>query len=310
MFDDCSDEDAHLVRSNSSASTDKFVTPVKKQKVPVKFVTPAKHKQLSGQSEKAGAELYQRRFQEWSKRLPLLSKGVQIANPTEFPTTWLGEKRDLDTGNFIGCGCIPCSHAMKGKDISNKFATFGVKMPTEMQFGHLARHAASTQHKRSVLTFVRIEVGPTQRPVSGAPSEDDFKRVWNASIKGDSFRDGITGVAHRQKCYKMQFCVYEAMGAVDRKRIQNATCIALQRDACRGRLVVRFRCASDDLEFHQGFLGVAKNYGSGGKMIVKATQGIFETFATPWCGAPADLRPKSTPKMQVGVYNDLKQYDA
>ena len=87
------------------------------------------------------------------------------------------------------------------------------------------------------------------------------------------------------------FCIAEGMRRLDREFVspQRLQSLAIMRDESDARLVVRFCARNEKLETRNATLGLAKNFGSGGKCIHNATQEMLKAFCTTNHGV---LNPK------------------
>ena len=152
----------------------------------------------------------------------------------------------------------------------NKFVTFKVR---QLRFFNFKRHHKSKPHISNTIAFLEIKRGPTGKQTSGAPSAEQFQRILD---KPDNFNteNGLVGFK-RFKSSRMKYTLYEAMCMIDLDAVRSATSIGLQRDEAKGHLVIRFRACGADLKCHQGFMGKAKEFGTGAKAIANATNGLL-----------------------------------
>jgi hypothetical protein len=126
-----------------------------------------------------------------------------------------------------------------------------------------------------------LSMGPTGMPISGAPSPEEFKEVWDMAIKGDPPRKGIEGVGKGEKLTKMCFCLYEALLAKDRSFFNDGkVVVGISRDERKQRLSVLYAACNANLEIRRGFLGQPKNYGTGAASITQATKACLQKFST------------------------------
>ena len=116
---------------------------------------------------------------------------------------------------------------------------------------------------------------------------DDFKRVLDhVVVYGCAISTGVTGVSgSREKLRRMVLCLAEGMKRLDQKFLQHAKSIALSRDGRKCRLSLRFVAVDSKLEVRRGVLGRARDFGSGGESIARATIHMLKDMATMYAGA-------------------------
>ena len=125
-----------------------------------------------------------------------------------------------------------------------------------------------------------------RRSTSTAPSAKDFERLWDAACMG-AVSKGLEGIGSGKKCWKMQWCLGEAIRRLDKDFLANSSAICLHRDATGGTLLCKFQASDRDLNLHCGIFGVQKHYGSSGLDITTATDKMYKALATKNVGAPS-----------------------
>ena len=235
---------------------------------------------------------------KWKKRLPLVpSKWAASADVprAHLDSSWLSDRciADGNTALWQGAGCVVCNamQVREDRNQDNAFASFSVKDRSSLQISSLLRHQTSRGHIANAVSYLQLGQGPTGKPASGAPPASDFRAVWDASLE-NGVRKGVAQVGHKQKCYRMQLCLFEAMRALDREVLGAAVCIGLQRDESHGHLILRYRACGPGLEFAQGVFGHMKSFGTGASAITDATAETVRQLCTPFHGLPADIKPK------------------
>lgn len=100
----------------------------------------------------------------------------------------------------------------------------------------------------------------------------------------------------------MQWCVAEAMKSVDQKMLGSAESISLFRDERQGRIAIRFRAVTANLQVHSGTLGQERDAGTGARNITLATLKVMQRACSRFANPPA------ASKMRSFVKKDLLQH--
>jgi len=233
----------------------------------------------------------------WEPRLPLNDQAPTGEN-------WLCEAID-EHGNgdgplWIGFGCVACQ---SGSGRANSgFSSCSLRKP---KLSVLVRHHKSREHLSNVRTYLKSDFGPSGKPTATAPPRERFIKLWN-HIKTGSIRNGLSEVGGRGKCERTLFILFEATLAIDRTFLKTATCVGLQRDECKGHLVIRFRAANQDLKFRQGLLGKAKGFGSGAKAINAATKSALTEFCTPMNDCPKTIKQEKKNRCDEALFEHMR----
>ena len=77
----------------------------------------------------------------------------------------------------------------------------------------------------------------------------------------------------------MTWCIAEAL-------LARAASITLFRDERKGRLVLRFRSVTQDLDVRSGTAGLARDHGTGARSITMATWAIMKRLCSSFHSAP------------------------
>ena len=160
-------------------------------------------------------------------------------------------------------------------------AEFGCKVCPNMtfrgqvtQFAHLWRHHTNSKHMHHLRAHLGIEVGPTGKPLAGAPPHNAFEQVWQDMTGGTQLEIGC-----RKKVAQMRTCVFEAMVSEESRFLRDkASSITIFRDESNGRLVIRYMAVSNTLERRCGILGVCRLAGSDAFDITAATGKMLKWF--------------------------------
>ena len=123
----------------------------------------------------------------------------------------------------------------------------------------LKRHANGTMHKLASQAGCNSLPLPTDEDVA-VPTREQFETALQASVAGNSCRNGLKGVGGEKKVRKLQWCLAEA------KRHQNlefllkdARSVSLSCDKRKTRFVLRFRAADQHMNVRAGILYVARS---------------------------------------------------
>lgn len=176
------------------------------------------------------------------------------------------------------------------------FPNYAVSTADAMQSVNFKKHCRSPKHKAAVICFL------TGHPDAAldAPSHQEFESVCEEISQGKA----TVGTTRRAQ---MTWCISEAIKSVDQNKIQRAKSVALFRDESKGRLAIRFRSVSSDLEVHCGTLGQARDFGSGALQITKATCSVMARFCTRFHGAPPGARMKQKAFVKKRLLKHLRR---
>ena len=195
---------------------------------------------------------------------------------------------------WVGCedgkvGCIVCRKVARARSFVKKlahgnadnFTTFNVKdipKPSKMR-----RHELSRGHTQNLAIFLKIDDGK----ITGAPSTEEFRAVWEQIRQGQSGRKGVSGVGQQHKIWKMAWALAEGMIELDRRWFRRAQkfVTALHRDERDSKVQIRFTASNDRIETRRGLLGIETNSG-GADGINSATKSIVMDFFTPMKDPP------------------------
>ncbi len=161
---------------------------------------------------------YLRNERAWKKRTPMITKEIKITkadvSTDKIPLlseSWL--RCFVDSSGNLVAGCGPCHDS---GDHSSWLAQFEPCTAASLQISNLLQHQASTTHINAVYTQFKLLLGPTGKPMTGAPSEDEIRLAWDAACQHLAARDGVQGVGGEQKIMKIWWCISEAMFQIDR----------------------------------------------------------------------------------------------
>ena len=257
-----------------------MTTPTKKRKDPGHEDIASSQKRAKGHRH---SELVDVHMAKWQTRLPMLSGDltpmhVEASMVAVASGSWLA--RGVNAGGGEGWGCIACASAgsSDGKLVPG-FSSYSI-LREKLQICNLLRHHEAHHHKMNVLRCLGVSMAPTEHglmPISGsAPRANAFRLVWDVTLKGTSIAKGLScpelgRVGDRQKIYRMQDCIAEAMWALDRQFLANACCATLCRDERKSRLLIRYRATTPDLRVRCGILGQVKHRGTGALQIARST---------------------------------------
>ena len=191
--------------------------------------------------------------------------------------SWLDEQEEP-----WGIGCKACCSA----GCAGGQAQYSVVTEHGLQKINFEKHAKSKGHHEAVrkylLAAVSAAAGSTSTTVAPGTSPDQaaFKDVWEGAKKGEPLNG--------QKNVSMVFCLAEAMKSIDQKRLAQAAEIGIFRDERKGRILIRYRVVTEDLEIWSGMLGQERDAGTGAQNLTRATEKIAKRFCSRWVGAQSD----------------------
>ena len=233
---------------------------------------------------------------KWQRKLPM-----RLANGTT--SFWLaalpGSQIELRVG------CLACGKA----ELNGNFGQFRVHTLKGLQFENFTHHSNLQSHQRAVAALSLRHPGCEGDMVT-APLISQFRTIWNKAKRSTSVRgmeDPAQGI-FRQKTSQKMYCLGEAVREKCRKSFREGKhhSATLSQDAAKGRLLVRFMNADEELHTRSGILGLQRNYGSGHKCTVKATQKAISDFCTPLHGAPYG-RADFTPRLDDALYETVRK---
>jgi hypothetical protein len=179
-------------------------------------------------------------------------------------------------GRRWGAGCASCNllislikkgHlALDGKH--QQFMYSRVGRMAAFRIGHVElkrfrRHQDTTWHKLSELVvsgglgaLPSLSRFPVKKLLlAGAPSVEDFKRVWEA-FRGGGGHGGVSGVGCRLKVQRMVWCIAEAIRKDHRRFLRSACTAAIHVDKRNSVMLVRFTASDKQLNHRSGILGM------------------------------------------------------
>ena len=177
--------------------------------------------------------------------------------------SWLDEQEEP-----WGIGCKACCSA----GCAGGLAQYSVMTEHGLQKINFEKHAKSQSHQEAVrrylLAAVSAAAGSTSTTVApgASPNQAAFEDVWEGVMKGDPLNG--------QKNVLMVFCLAEAMKSSDQKRLARAAEIGLFRDERKGRILLRYRAVTEELEMWSGMMGQERDAGTGAQNLTKATEKI------------------------------------
>jgi hypothetical protein len=145
-----------------------------------------------------------------------------------------------------------------------------------IKWSFVIRHAGMQCHRLAVAAFLGQPVVEGPRVT---PSAESFQTVLDHKKLGEA-TDRLSTIAGIEKATRMSWCLGEAVKEIDKERVRNAVVIAIHQDARKGILQLRFVCVGENLERHEGLLGLAKDYGTTAMETCRATLDMMRAFCT------------------------------
>ena len=176
---------------------------------------------------------------------------MDVANP--LGETWLYHSI---TREKLRCACVICQ----------------VELPCH--FASLKRHHTSTAHLQKIAALLGTPVADV---ACTAPPMETFRDLLRAFRQGAAATGGLelpAGNIGQKKANNMLWCLGEALAEGNRKSISESSVLCLMRDERHGRLHVRFRAVSENLEVVSGYLGQSVGHSQDALSILQATSDI------------------------------------
>lgn len=202
----------------------------------------------------------------WARLGPKWRKSFLIAADQPHLGSWIDVRLQP-----WGLGCRVCSETK----VSSEWASYSAEGP--LQKATLSQHHKSKTHRSAVQIWLKNDKGCSGPAPNLVPSMEDFEGFVS------SF-DSKTSLTRKE--LRMAWCVREGVKALDQKFLENAECVSLMRDERNGRIAVRFRAVSPQLAVRSGFLGQARQSGTGSDNISAATWEIMQRACSRFVGAP------------------------
>lgn len=222
-------------------------------------------------------------LEKWERLAPKTWKRrflIDKSNPAL--GSWLDESW---VGGNLAVGCKCCKFA---KVDGGAMANYEVKTASALQSENFRKHESNSKHKAAVIDYINNNPGS----LIGAPTEQEFKSLADEALHGHGTCDTL-------KRSKITYCMSEGMKSIDQDHAEKTAGVALFRDESAGRLSLRFRTVSKDLEPHSGTMGTAKDFGTGGLAIADATTEVMKRFCSRFHGAPGKPRHKGFVKKHL-----------
>ena len=175
----------------------------------------------------------------------------------------------------------------------------------------LKRHAASTQHLKSVCMLIQGSADgiPTDKchEILGAPPLSAFTTLMREIAAGRSIHaiSKLNQVGGRRKLLGLLWCADDALKQWLGSKLDNATTIALLRDAAHSRLLVRIAAIGKDFRPFSALLGMQRlGAETGADSINEATNAIIKRFATRY----SDWKHSMLQPAVTGQYNQSRAH--
>ena len=125
---------------------------------------------------------------------------------------------------------------------------------------HVQKHQQTLAHKQHVAALTQCQHCQGIACVMGTrlavPSAKQFYEVILARKRGGSLGNMRTIFGRRQKLGKLQFCVAEAMRAMDREHIRKSDSLVFHCDGRNHRFTIKFSSGIESsLKVRRGFFG-------------------------------------------------------
>ena len=171
-----------------------------------------------------------------------------------------------------GVGCKIC----KETKVSGAWASYEIQTTDQLQKINIAKHHKCKKHLLATRQWLK-EGGCSGPSPGSAPTTDEFENFLKGFEKTTSLS---------QKELQMAWCLAEGLKALDQRFIAKASQICLLRDERHGRLAIRFFAVAPDLTSRSGFLGQARQGGTGADNVSLATWDVMKRACYRFLLAP------------------------
>ena len=224
---------------------------------------------------------------------------IWLEKSSKWCKTFLLDPRRPNLGSWLdstgeGAGLAVGCKACFAQSFRTVWGKYMVRSPSMLQHYVFRRHSNSVSHIVAVQKMFHRSMEAVLDHVS--PSADEFKKLMGDII------DNKLGEVDRKTKQKL-WCLHEALKSLDQSTLSRASAIFLFRDERDGRLLVRFRAVSHDLECKVGVLGQERAFGTGARQVLTATGNVIVRACTRFHGAP----PSSAGSAQVAPKPFLKK---
>eukprot|EP00435_Cladocopium_sp_Y103_P029235 s4114_g7.t1 len=209
---------------------------------------------------KSATAKWERLRDQWRSRFPLDPQDPSAGS-------WLQARKSP-----WGVGCKACHEC----GCESSFASFGVKTEAALQLVNFQKHANNRHHKAAVESYLLGDVDAAG--INSSPSKTEFLEILGRIKKGQP-----TWTLNKEK--RLTWCLAEALKTLDQRSLEEASAIGLYRDERNGRVLVRCRAVSKNLEVHSFVLGQERFGGTGARNLTTATASMFKR-ACAKCLAP------------------------
>ncbi len=230
---------------------------------------------------------------------------------------WL-MSRISESGEFVGIGCNVCfafllyrhreCKSTIGGKLPNSFGACSVKSNAGLQISHLRRHSQSTWHSSAIAWAIGDQASFMESFGQYAPTEIDFRALWN-HIKAGNSRQHVPTVGARLKLRRMSWCLAEAIRTAQWSFLRRCATIAVYLDKKGGDLSMRFTAATEDLDTACGYVGSVASYG-GHLSVIESSIRILQDFSTPGLGRPSaaheERGTRPPPAVLESLFDELK----
>jgi hypothetical protein len=239
---------------------------------------------------------FAKRFDVWSKRLPLMDDSDE--SWLWFCFSSMGQLRWL---------CLAC-HG--DEYLNNKIADPAEAEPQLIKIGHLITHHNSTSHKECVSKMLdgnaKTSLAESQTQYT-APSKQFFIELLEAfQIGGTPTRgfDLASGRLAFAKANNMLWCLHEGLGDIRREFLVDAETSNIMRDERHSRMHVRIRVhTTESVVPYVGYLGQSRGHRPDAIGIAEGTVQIFKNACTSRANPPQGASPEVKPHFHQDAFD-------
>ena len=163
------------------------------------------------------------------------------------------------------------------------------------------KHQSSQAHKSAARAFQDKDDQQGELQIVGAPPAKEFERLLEELCQR---KLPALGRKDRQTL----FCLAEAIKAEDQQFLARACAVCLFRDERKGRLAIRFRAVTEELQVRSGSMGIEIDCGTGGRNLTQGTHRIMRRFCSRFAGCPSPSQKGREPKVKARVKTRLLQH--
>ena len=234
--------------------------------------------------------LFLKRFDDWSKRLPLVVSAKSDESWLYFHFNRHAQFRWM---------CLACHGDMH---LNDSLVDAAPGEAQHIQIGHLLVHHNSTSHQENVAKMLGAQVGHSVVPEYTTPPKQLFKDLFESFQSGGTPTKGFilpSGRVAFVKANRMLWCIDQALCDIRRHHLSHSETINIIRNERHSRMHARVRMSAEgdepaDDNPYVGYLGQSRGHRQDSIGITEGTVQIVRNACTSRANAPegADVEPQ------------------